>query len=202
MAVHHFDSDELRRLLEVAANQTAHARRDVAMVVLSFRHGLRACEVTGLTLADFDEENNRLVVRAAKSRRKNGIEYYEMLRPKDSIAAADATVVHAWLREREERYPNGTASDALFLSRKGDGLLPRSWFKVFATIAKTAGLRKELCHPHVLRHTCAMAGIAANTPLPVISAVLRHKSIASLSPYVAVTQKEADCLITKAFAKF
>jgi integrase len=190
--------DELRNLLDVAAN---HSKRDVAMIVLSYRHGLRASEVCELTLDAVDEENKRLIVTAKKTRKKKGEKFYEAFMPKDDVALADLSVIHQWLKEREE-YADSKTSPALFLSRKGGALLARTWFKIFQALAKETGLRPEVCHPHSLRHSLAMRSVAADVPLPMVSRMMRHRSIASLTPYVAISQEEADKAKAKAFSKF
>ncbi len=189
--------DELRKLIEVAA---IHSKRDVAMILLSYRHGLRASEVCALTLDAVDEENKRLIVTAKKTRKKKGEKFYEAFMPKDDIGLADLTVIHAWLKEREG-YADASESPLLFLSRKGGAMLARSWFKVFATLAKEAGLRPEVCHPHSLRHSLAMRSVDRDIPLPMISKMMRHRSIASLTPYVAVSQEDADRAKARAFSK-
>jgi site-specific recombinase XerD len=194
----HLSSDELKKLLDVAAQ---HSKRDYAMIVLSFRHGLRSAEVCELTLADVDETNKRLVVAAKKTRRKKGIEYFEAFMPKDDLAPADLTVIHAWLKERAE-YFNAANSPVLFISNKGGAIVPRSWSRIFHGYAREAGLRKEVCHSHVLRHTAAMASIAGGAQLHTITKMLRHRSIASLTPYVETSQEEADRQKAKAFSKF
>ncbi len=189
--------DELKRLLDVAAE----SKRNYAMIVLSFRHGLRAAEVCGLTLSDVDEENKRLIVSAKKTRRKKGVQYFEDFMPKDGIAPADLTVIHAWLKERAE-YFNAANSDVLFISNKGGALLPRVWSMIFHKIATEAGLRPEARHSHVLRHTAAVAQVESGTDLHKITKMLRHRSLASLSPYVEVSQDVADAAKAKAFAKW
>jgi type 1 fimbriae regulatory protein FimB len=194
----HLSSAELKKLLDVAAKDSA---RNYAMVVLSFRHGLRAAELCGLRLDDVDEENKRLIVVAKKTRRKKGVEYFEAFMPKDDIAPADLTVIRAWLKERAE-YFNAKNSDVLFISNKGGALVPRVWSTIFHKLATEAGLRKEACHSHVLRHTAAMASIAGGAQLHTITKMLRHRSVASLTPYVAVSQEEADRQKAKAFSKF
>jgi integrase len=195
--VQYLKPDELKKLLEVAAK----SKRDVAMIVLSYRHGLRAAELCGLLLSDVDEENNRLTVRAAKKRSKKGITYFETFQPKDPIAGSDLTVLHAWLKERAEcRY--ALDSDALFLSAKGGALLPRAWGNRFRELAKEANLRSEIRHCHALRHTAAMASIAGGAQLHEVTKIMRHKSLASLTPYVEVSQDDADLAKAKAFAKW
>lgn len=191
-------SDELKKLLEVAGK---HSKRDVAMIVLSFRHGLRASEVCGLLLSDVDEENKRLIVTAKKTRRKKGIQHFEAFMPKDDIAPSDLTVIHAWFAVRGEYY-NAAESPVLFISRKGTALDSTSWSRIFHGLAEEAGLRKEVRHPHCLRHSAAMAAIKGGAALHTVTKMLRHRSLASLTPYVEVEQETADLAKAKAFAKF
>jgi site-specific recombinase XerD len=195
--MHYLQPDELKKLLEVAAE----SKRNVAMILLSYRHGLRASELCGLTLADVDEANDRLIVTARKTRRKGGSKYYEAFRPKDSFGASDLAAIHSYMKERAE-FEHAKTCPALFLSRKGDAMLAHSWTTAFKNIAIEAGLRREVQHPHVLRHTAAMNCIDRDVPLHLVSSVLRHASLASLTPYVKPKQEDVDKAAIKAFAKF
>lgn len=195
--MHYLQPTELKKLLEVAAK----SKRNTAMVLLSYRHGLRASELCGLTLADFDEENNRLVITARKTRRKGGTKFYEALMPKDACGPSDLAAIHQYLKEREG-YFEAEKSQALFLSRKGGPMLAHSWTICFKNLALEAGLPSTLAHPHVLRHTTAMWNVDAGVPLHLVSAVLRHASLASLTPYVAPPQSAVDVAKARAFAKF
>jgi hypothetical protein len=46
-----------------------------------------------------------------------------------------------------------------------------------------------------------MRSVAADVPLPMVSRMMRHRSIASLTPYVAVSQEDADKAKARAFSK-
>jgi integrase len=199
--IHYLEPDELKRLLDVAAK---YSKRDVCMILLSYRHGLRISELCGLTLEDVDEVNGRLVVRARKTRRKKGTEYFEALMGKDDFGQSDVAAIHQWLKERAG-YPNAETSPMLFLSRKiktGGAMLSHSWTLRFKKLALEAGLRPEVCHPHVLRHTTAINCVESGVPLHLVSSVLRHASLASLSVYVKPQQSAVDAAKAKAFAKF
>jgi integrase len=194
--MHYLEPNELKKLLDVAAN----SKRNTAMILLSYRHGLRASELCGLTLADVDEENNRLVITARKTRRKGGSRFYEAFMPKDSFGPSDIAVIHQCLKERAElKHPETCA--ALFLSRKGGAMLAHSWTTCFKNMAIEAELRSEVCHPHVLRHTTAMRAVDRNIPLHLVSGILRHASLASLTPYVMPSQQSIDAAKIRAFSK-
>jgi site-specific recombinase XerD len=189
--------DELRKLLEVAAK----SKRNTAMILLSYRHGLRASEVCGLTLEDVDEANGRLIVTARKTRRKNGQRFYESFMPKDSFGVSDLAAIHSWLKERAMK-PGADSSNALFLSREGGGILAHSWSLAFKLMAREAGLPEEKTHPHTLRHSAAMKAVEGGMALHMITGMLRHKSLASLSPYISPSQASVDAAKIRAFAKF
>jgi site-specific recombinase XerD len=188
--------DELRKLLEVAAK----SKRNTAMILLSYRHGLRASEVCGLTLEDVDEENGRLIVTARKTRRKGGTKFYESFRPKDSFGVSDLAAIHSWLKERAMK-PGADSSNALFLSREGGGILAHSWSLAFKIMARQAGLPKEKTHPHCIRHSTAMTMVDRGVPLHIVSGILRHASLSSLSPYVVPSQLSIDAAAIRAFSK-
>jgi site-specific recombinase XerD len=195
--VHYLQPDELKKLLKVAAD----SKRNTAMILLSYRHALRASEVCGLSLADFDEAHERLVITARK-KGGNGARYFEAFRAKDSYGPSDVAAVHAWLKEREDKYPFAESCDALFLSRKTGPMRAHSWHLTFKLMAEEAGLREEVQHPHVLRHTSLMAMVRAGIPLHIVSGVARHASLSSLKPYIEPQQNEIDAAAVKAFAKF
>jgi integrase len=197
--VHYLNPEQLRKLLRVAENRP-EASRNIAMILLSYRHGLRGSEVCGIKLSDIDESNGLLTVRARKTRRRGGIKFSEAFRPKDAYGASDLAAIRSYMRERDE-YDHAAMCDFLFLSRKGGGFLAHSWTTAFKNLAKAAGLPSVLAHPHVLRHTAAMRAIDAGTPLHLVQGVLRHASIASLTPYIEPMQKDVDAAMIKALAK-
>jgi site-specific recombinase XerD len=194
--MHYLEPNELKKLLDVAAS----SKRNTAMILLSYRHGLRASELCGLALGDVDEANERLIITARKTRRKGGTKFYECFRPKDDIGPSDLAAIHSWLKERKA-YPNAETSPALFLSRKGGAILAHSWTIAFKHLALEVGLPSTLAHPHVLRHSTAMRAVDSGIPLHLVSGMLRHASLASLTPYTSPSQAAIDAAAVRAFAR-
>ena len=54
--------DEIFKVLKAASNSP----RDLAMILLAFRHGMRASEITGLELKDLDLKSGEIIIRRLK----------------------------------------------------------------------------------------------------------------------------------------
>jgi integrase len=94
--IHFLTQDEMRRLLSVI-----DSKRDYAIFLTAYRHGLRASEVGLIHLADVDVKQYRLRIQRLKS----SLAGLHPLQP-DEVKA-----MKAYLKERDSRTP------ALFLSR-------------------------------------------------------------------------------------
>src|SRR5262245_54355512 len=90
---------ELRKLLEVAREKS---KRDYAIFLIAYRHGLRASEVGMLQRSDFDDQQYRLRI----TRLKNSLAGVHPLQS-DEVKA-----IKAYLRTRN------TDTPALFLSNR------------------------------------------------------------------------------------
>ena len=142
--------DQINQLFDALAFRGASEARDRAILhVLS--HGLRAREVCGLDVSDYD--GRRLLVREAKW----GSDGPVPLKP-ESIAGLDSYLV--WLM----RNGFSTVADApLFVSlsnnSRGQRLGYSGVYELVKNLAAASGL--EDMHPHRLRHTFATALVAA-----------------------------------------
>src|SRR5438093_7566940 len=63
--------DEVAALLRSSKKSTRHGARNHAMILLAYRHGLRASEVTGLRLSDLDLKRGTVYCRRAKNSRSS-----------------------------------------------------------------------------------------------------------------------------------
>src|SRR6266481_2722615 len=96
-----------------------HATRDWAMILLAYRHGLRASEVCALKLTDIDLKSGSISIR----RLKGSLSTLQPLYPHRGQPLLDEmSALRAWLRERRS-----DGSDYLFTSQKG-GKLDRTQF--------------------------------------------------------------------------
>jgi len=178
---------ETLAVLKAARERSA---RDWAMILLAYRHGLRASEVCGLKLADIDLKAGSISIR----RLKGSLHTVQPLYQHRGQPLLDETAaVRAWLRKRPV-----DGSDYLFTSQKGGKLSRIQFFRNFQRVAESAGLTIEKRHPHVLKHSLASHLVAGNVNLALIRQALGHRSIRSTMAYVGTTDAQAAEALQKA----
>jgi type 1 fimbriae regulatory protein FimB len=170
-------------VLTVLKAARKHSIRDWAMVLLSYRHGLRASEVCNLKLSDIDLKAGSISIH----RLKGSLQTVQPLYPHRGQPLLDElAALRAWLKARP-----ADGSDFLFTSQKGGRLDRTQFFRVFRAVAETAGLPREKRHPHVLKHSLASHLVAGNVNLALIRQALGHRSITSTMEYVGTSDGQA-----------
>ena len=173
--------DELLELLRVARE---HSTRSWAMILVAYKHGLRASEVCGLKLADVNLKDCTI----SAERLKGSLHTIQQLLPHrgqpllDEIAA-----LKEWLKIRP-----ADSGDSLFTSQKGGHLSRGQFFAIFRDIAERAGLPASKRHPHCLKHSLASHLISVNTNVAVVQQFLGHRSISSTIKYISVSDRQAS----------
>jgi type 1 fimbriae regulatory protein FimE len=172
--------EEVLAVLKAARGRSV---RDWAMVLLAYRHGMRASEVCDLKLADIDLKAGSISIRRLKGSLSQVQPLYQHRGQPllDEIAA-----LRAWLKARP-----ADGSDFLFTSQKGGRLDRTQLFRIFRACAESAGLPPEKRHPHVLKHSLASHLVAGNVNLALIRQVLGHRSITSTMQYVGTSDGQA-----------
>jgi integrase/recombinase XerD len=166
--------EEITALLAAPDRSTWTGRRDHALLMLACQTGLRATELTGLTVGDVHLGTGPHVSCLGKGRKRR-------ITP---LTAATGTVLHAWLAER-----GGLPNDPLFVTRRGTPLsrdaLQRRVTK-YASIAAPScpTLRDKKVSPHVLRHSAAMRLLSAGIDVSVIALWMGHENIATCQIYI------------------
>jgi len=182
---------EILSVLKIAKFQS---KRNHAMILLAFKHGLRASEVCALKVSDIDLKNGIITIRRLKGSLKSSQDLLDI--PGEPLIC-EKQVLRAWLAERET-YRD--ASDYLFLSQKGGKLDRSAFFRVFQSIAERAGLPASKRHPHCLKHSLGYYLVEQGVSLPSIQQTLGHKSLASTGVYLKVTDDKANRDAARAFA--
>ncbi len=178
--MNHLTPDELLAVLKAARIRSA---RDWCMILLAYRHGMRASEVCNLRLPDVDLKAGSISVRRLKGSLHTVQPLY---RHKGQPLLDEVTALRTWLRQRES-----DGSDYLFLSQKGGRLHRSQFFRIFQACAETAGLPSQNRHPHALKHSLASHLVAGNVNLALVRQCLGHKAIGSTMKYVAVSDTQA-----------
>lgn len=169
------------KVLKVAK---ARSTRDHAMVLLAYRHGLRASEVCGLTLANIDLRTQSIDVQRLKGSRHT-LQALQSHRGQPLLD--ELAVLKAWLAERPK-----DGSNFLFVSQKGGKLSRMQFFRIVRDCCLAAGVSSDLAHPHVLKHALCSHLLEANVNLGLIQQAAGHKSISSTMQYAHASDGQAD----------
>lgn len=185
----HLTPSEVQAVIKAAK---VRSTRDWAMVLLAYRHGLRASEVCGLKLSDVDIKNESITLRRLKGSLKTVQPLY---RHRGQPLLDEVHAMKAWLRERAD-----DGSDYVFTSQKGGRLDRTQFFRIFQALATEAALPTEKRHPHCLKHSLGTHLVQRNTNLALVKQALGHKSISSTLRYTAVTDSQAAKAVSAALS--
>src|SRR5258708_8918184 len=171
--------DEVLKVLKAASDSP----RDLAMILIAFRHGMRASEVCGLELKDVDLKNGEITIRRLKGSLKTTQPLADL---QGQPLLSEKRVLRAWLTERGDH-----PSKFVFTSQKSGKMHRSQFYRVFSSAAEIAGLPVDKRHPHCLKHALGVALVGANVNLAVIKQALGHNSIASTAVYTVPTDQMA-----------
>ena len=177
--IKYLTQDELRNLLKVIDN-----KRDKAIFLLAYRHGLRASEIGTLKSGDIDLSRGR--IRIDRLKHSQGGEF--PLQP-DEIKA-----VKAWLKVRSNNSP------WLFPSQRGSPVHRRTLDYLMKRYGKKAGLPSEKCHFHVLKHSIATHLLDAGADIRFVQDWIGHKNIQNTVIYAHLSHQAQDEQARKLFA--
>jgi len=178
---------EMLALLKAAKKRST---RDWAMILLAYRHGLRASEVCGLRIADMDLKTGSISIRRLKGSLHTIQPLYQH---RGQPLLDEMAALRAWLHKR-----SADGSDYLFTSQKGGNLSRIQFFRTFQKVAEEAGISPEKRHPHVLKHSLASHLVMGNANLALIRQALGHRSINSTLAYIGTTDAQAAEALQKA----
>ena len=162
-------------LLASCDRSTVTGLRDLAILTVLARLGLRAGEVAALSLEDIDWRAGELIVRGKGARSER------LPLPHD---VGEAIVVY--LRDGRP----ATAQDrSVFVRVRAPHhrLSPGGVTFVVKTAARRAGL--GLVHAHRLRHTAASEMLRCGATLPEVGQVLRHRHASTTAIYAKVDRE-------------
>jgi integrase len=163
----HLTGNEVEKLIEVAG-KNRHGHRDALMVLLAYRHGLRASEVVDLRWEQVDLKTASLHVR----RLKNGTPSTHPLTGRELRA------LRRHQRESEQ-------SPFVFVSERGTPFEPAG----FSRMVERAGIEARLgikVHAHMLRHACGFKLAKDGVDTRALQAYLGHRNIQNTTRYTAL----------------
>lgn len=168
---------EVGALLAAPGAGNALRLRDKAMLEVLYATGLRVSELVGLTC---DQVNPRQgVVRIVG---KGG---RERLVPLGDEAQH---WLERYMKESRPEILNGGISDAVFVTRRGNGMTRQAFWYVIRRYAAIAGIDKPLS-PHMLRHSFATHLLNRGADLRVVQMLLGHRDLTTTQIYTQVARE-------------
>jgi site-specific recombinase XerD len=150
---------EVDKLMETARKRGRYGHRDATMILVAYRHGLRASELCDLQWHQVELNTGRLHVRRAK----NG---------SPSVHPMQGDEIRALRRlQREQK-----ESPHVFMSERGGPMTPKSFGTLFWRLGERARMPFQT-FPHMLRHACGYALANAGHDTRALQAWLGHKNI-------------------------
>jgi type 1 fimbriae regulatory protein FimB/type 1 fimbriae regulatory protein FimE len=151
--------EEVLALIDVAkANRYGH--RDATMILVAYRHGFRASELTDLRWDQIEFSSATLHVRRVKQGTPST----------HPILGDELRALRKLQREQKPRSP------FVFTSERGTPFTTAG----FARMIERSGVAANLCfkaHPHMLRHACGYALANKGHDTRAVQAYLGHKNI-------------------------
>ena len=173
---------ELKALLDRVKMKSP---RDYAMVLLAYRHGMRASEICNITVHNLDLEAGNIRCQRGKGSISNW----------QQLSADEIKAVKTWLRKRPK-----VDTDCLFVSNRGTPMSRCQFFRLFKDHAHAVGIPEEKQHPHVLKHSLGTHLANAGMPVQVIQARLGHRNIQNTMVYLQVSSGYVDKAFEAAMA--
>lgn len=167
-------SAEIGALIDAPDRNRWEGRRDRAMLLLAAQTGLRVSELTGLNCGDITLSPGANVRCLGKGRKHRAI----------PLTSPTQAVLRVWMAER-----GGAGDHPLFPTRTGRRLSTDAVERLVREHAARAAqhcptIKPDQLHPHVLRHSCAMALLQAGVDTAVIALWLGHADLRSTNVYL------------------
>jgi site-specific recombinase XerD len=177
--IHFLTQDELRRLFKVMKS-----KRDRAIFLVAYRHGLRASEIGLLQRADVDAKQGRISIH----RLKGSLSAVYPMQP-DVVKA-----IRSYLRTRADESPY------LFLSNRNVPISRYMLHHLMQTYGEMAGLPVEKRKFHCLKHSIATHLLDAGADLAFVKDWLGHANIQNTTIYARLTTATLDAQARTIFA--
>jgi integrase/recombinase XerC len=169
--------EELKSLLQAPDLKSPQGLRDRAILEVLYGTGLRVAEIIRMNIndVDFDEGEIKVLGKGSKER----------------IVLFGSHARAALQKHLEEGRPqllSNKRAPALFVSRRGGRLTPRSIERMIVRLTRKAGLTKKVT-PHTLRHSFATHLLSGGADLRMVQELLGHVSLSTTQVYTHITKE-------------
>jgi type 1 fimbriae regulatory protein FimB/type 1 fimbriae regulatory protein FimE len=150
---------EVVRLIE-AAKDNRHGHRNATMILVAYRHGLRAAELTDLRWDQIEFQSATLHVRRVKQGTPST----------HPILGDELRALRRLQREQQPKSP------FVFTSERGAPFTTAGFARMVERVGETVELGFK-AHPHMLRHACGYALANKGHDTRALQAYLGHRNI-------------------------
>jgi type 1 fimbriae regulatory protein FimB/type 1 fimbriae regulatory protein FimE len=172
--------DETKRLFS-----RIKGKREKAIFLIAYRHGLRASEVGLLRVDDLDLKRFKIMLHRLKG----------SLSGEHPMQPDEARALKAWLKHR------GSESPVLFPSRRGLPISRQMLDVLMKGYGEEARIPAEKRHFHVLKHSIATHLLDAGADLRFLQDWLGHAQIQNTVIYAALVSHSRDVKAREYFLK-
>jgi integrase len=172
--------DETKRLFSVIKD-----KRDKAIFLIAYRHGLRASEAGLLRVNDIDWKKLRLMIHRLKG----------SLPGEHPLQADEARTLKSYLRSR------ALDSPILFPSNRNAPISRQMLDVLMRRYGALAGLPSDKMHFHVLKHSIATHLLDAGAELRFVQDWLGHANIQNTVIYTALVSTSREAKARSYFLK-
>jgi integrase len=155
----HLTEAEVERLMKVVRGDR-YSHRDATMILVAYRHGLRASELTDLRWDQVDMRTATLHVRRVKQGTPRT----------HPILGDELRALRRLQREQARKSP------FVFTSERGSPFTTAGFARMIERAGKVAKLSLK-AHPHMLRHACGYALANKGHDTRALQAYLGHRNI-------------------------
>jgi len=173
---------DLGRLINAADGPHWSDKRDVALINVMARAGLRVSEALALKVGDVElgPRSGTLLVRKGKGLKERRL----------ALSSEARDTLKAYLQVRPK-----VATDLLFLSRTHRSLDPRDVQRMVAQAVRRAGIKFTVT-PHTLRHSFATRFLAKNQgDIATLATILGHTNISTTARYLHPSAQRVQAMI-------
>jgi len=164
---------EVIKMLNVINIEKPLEFRNRTMLELLYATGMRASEIVGLTLNDFDEHTGTVKILGKRNKERLVPLYYDAL-----------NLLIKYIKEIRPLF-NKKRSNYIFISRNGLKLSRQFLWKIIKNYAIEAGLEKNI-YPHLIRHSFATHLLEGGADLRSVQSLLGHSDISTTQIYTHV----------------
>ena len=173
---------DVEKLLAAPDTADTLGLRDRAMLELMYASGLRVSELVKLPVHQLNLQRGVVQVIGKGGR--------ERLVP---IGEEAAHWLERYLRQGRPELLGHAAAEAVFVSRRGEGMTRQNFWMLIKRYARLAGVSAKLS-PHTLRHAFATHLLEHGADLRAVQMLLGHRDLSTTQIYTHVTRARLKSL--------